>query len=540
MNLDYHAGNFILRFARGEASPQVLMNEHGFDFSLPASTAAEAVLFTPSPYAAVAFAKHATPAAKGELDGILKQIAASFAPTSLAHIKCPDDRELWPFQVASVDYALQRQHTLVGDQPGLGKTPIAICFANETQAKRVLVVCPASIRLQWVRRIREWSTMPRPFHIHCIDKGRRGAYDPKMQYLWTVVSYDLASADATGAALAAGTYDLMILDEGHYVKTIDIRRTRAIFGGGHPPPPFAPLHTRVGSILALTGTPLPNRPREAYTLARGLCFDAIDWASEDKFRERYNPSMRGVSRDGNVYIDERTGRHAELQARLRAHFMVRHLKHEVLPQLGYPDYDIIQVTETGAVKQALQAEKLLDIDPEDLEGCDATVLGHIAAARRLMGVAMAPQVAEYANMLIDGGEEKLVIFGWHIEVLDILEKALQRHGTIRIDGRTGPAAKEKLIGDFIRNPRTRVAIGNILSMGVGTDGLQEVACHALIAEPDWVTGQNQQCVDRLHRGGQKRSVQADFFVAPNSLAEKVLASALRKGHIIDAALDRRP
>lgn len=61
---------------------------------------------------------------------------------------CPCDQELWGFQRADVAYALRRKSTLIGDQPGLGKTPVAICFANEIKAKRVLVVCPASIRLR--------------------------------------------------------------------------------------------------------------------------------------------------------------------------------------------------------------------------------------------------------------------------------------------------------------------------------------------------------------------------------------------------------
>lgn len=537
--LDYHAGNFILSFPRGEADPAQLMREEGLDFSLPASTAQTAVMFTDSPYAAVRYYEHATPAAKEHLDGIHAKIEASRAPSSLAHITVPADCELWDFQRASVAYALERPHTLVGDQPGLGKTPIAIAYANEIQAKRVLVVCPASIRLQWVRRIREWTTMKWPYHVHCIDNGKRGAYPDRGERSWTVVSYDLAASPATGAALAQFTYDLLILDEGHYVKTIDTRRTRAIFGAAHAPPPFTPLHERAGSILALTGTPLPNRPREAYTLARGLCWDAIEWASEDTFRARYNPSMRRETATGGIYTDERTGRAFELQARLRANFMCRHLKAEVLPQLGYPEFDIIQLEETGPVRQALAAERLLDIDPEHLEGADATVLGHIAEARRLMGVALAPQIADYISMLLDGGETKLTVFAWHIEVLDILEAKLKRHGTIRIDGRTTPAQKEKRIDAFRKDPRVGVALGNILSMGVGTDGLQEVSSYALIAEPDWVTGQNQQCVDRLHRGGQERAVRCDFFVAPGSLAERVLASALRKGHVIDAALDRR-
>lgn len=498
------------------------------------------VPFTKEPYCAATFADCATPAAIGELHGILKEIEASRAPESSAIVRMPADKELWPFQRASISYALRRKHTLIGDQPGLGKTPIAICFANEIRAKKVLVVCPAAVRLQWVKRIHEWSVIPWPRTVHPIIHSKHGVH-PNAH--WTVVSYELARTEAIGSLLAKGGYDLLVLDEAHYLKSVDANRTRAIFGGGlHRT--FDPIAENCERILALTGTPLPNRPREAYTLARGMCFDAIDFASEDRFRERFNPSMRGERTDPvtgkkKIFVDERSGRHAELQNRLRANFMVRHLKRDVMTQLQMPVYDIIQLEETGAVKEALAAESLLDIDPDQLEGADAEVLGHISVVREQMGMALAPQVADYIDMLIDGGEEKLVVFAWHKSVMSYLEERWQRHNVLRIDGGTSGAKRERNKNLFIKERKHQVILGNILSMGTGVDGLQEVSNHALIAEPDWTPGNNIQCFDRLDRGGQTRQVQGDIFVAPGSFAERVLASALRKLQVTDKALDRR-
>ena len=539
MILDYNAvtQSFIIRVPRKGADIQDLMRNHGLDFSMPASTDDEAVLFTREPYCAATFWEYATAAAKQQLGGIYAEIEASWRATSNGHFRCPPDKELWPFQKADLEYALRRKNTLVGDQPGLGKTPIAICYANEIGARRVLVVCPASIRIQWVNKIREWSTMPYPMIVHPILHSRHGVH-PEAN--WTVVSYELARTEAIGKALAKGRYDVIIIDEAHYLKTIDSRRTRAVFGGGENRT-FEPLASRAENILALTGTPLPNRPREAYTLARSLCFDSIDWASEEHFNSRFNPSIRGervdpVSGRTIIFNDERTGRHSELQNRLRGNFMVRHLKREVMPQLKMPVYDIIQLEETGPVKQALEAERLLDIDPEALEGADMTALGHIAVVRRMMGIALAPQIASYVDMIINGGEEKLVLFCWHIEVANMLEKALHKHGVIRV---SGVADKSRKVQEFIRNPAKHIILGNTLTLGTGTDGLQEVCSHAILAEPDWVNGNNEQAFDRLDRGGQTRTVQGDIMVAPGSFAEKVLASALRKNQITHKALDKR-
>jgi SNF2 family DNA or RNA helicase len=265
--------------------------------------------------------------------------------------------------------------------------------------------------------------------------------------------------------------------------------------------------------------------------------------SEDRFKERFNPSqtITGTRADGTEYVrvDERSGRHAELQNRLRANFMVRHLKRDVMPQLNMPVFDIVRMEQTRAIKEALEAESLLDIDVEMLEGADFQILGHIAAVRKQMGVAMAPSVADYVEMLLLGGEEKLVLFGWHIEVLNILEERLRKHGVVRIDGSTSPSQRQARVQAFIENPRVQVILGNMQSMGTGTDGLQLVSNHALICEPDWTPANNVQAFDRLNRGGQTRTVQGDILVAPDSIAERVLSAALRKLHTTHMALDRR-
>lgn len=542
MILDYNPATsaFILNVPRPTLNIKMLVEDYGLDFSTSATTAANAVLFTKEPYCAASFFEHGTPVAKAQLQALVIQIEASRALDNAGHFRVPADKELWGFQKASLSYALARQHCLIGDQPGLGKTPIAVAYANEIGAKRALVICPASIRHQWAKVVRAWSTLPWPYHIHIIRKGHDGTHPDAA---WTICSYDLAASEPIGKGLAKGDYDVLILDEAHYLKTYDARRTRAIFGGGEKIT-FDPLCSRGYHVLALTGTPLPNRPREAYTLARNLCWDAIDWASEQTFRDRFNPSKRGERFDQEtgrrvIFTDERTGRHSELQNRLRVNFMARHLKREVMTQLKMPVFDLIQLEETGPVKQALAAERLLDIDPETFQGKDVAAFGEVATVRRMMGLALAPQVAAYIDMTIDGGEEKLVVFAWHTEVLDILEKAWQKHGVLRVDGSTSSKRKQHYVELFQSSPRHQVILGNTLSLGTGTDGLQTVSSHAFLAEPDWTPGNNEQAFDRLDRGGQTRQVQCDIFVASGSFAERILAQALRKSHVVDKTLDRQ-
>ena len=108
---------------------------------------------------------------------------------------------------------------------------------------------------------------------------------------------------------------------------------------------------------------------------------------------------------------------------------------------------------------------------------------------------------------------------------------------MRVDGRTTPARKQLAIHEFINNPKCGVILGNLLSAGVGVDGLQTVCSRVIVGEPDWVSGNNEQVVSRLDRLGQELPVLAEYMVAPGSLSERVLSSSLEKLQDIHVALD---
>lgn len=537
MRLDYQPGSrcFTLHDAPNATA---IMREHGLDYSVPGRC-----LMTREPYAAAAFGEYATPAAAAELAPILTEVAASWALTPASadwpdYLK-PDRQSPYPLQLADLEYALRRQHTLIGDEPGVGKTPTAIMYANLLAAGRgdfrALAIVPASIRLQWADRIRQWSTIPKT-RLSVLSTGARGVPPTSAGIHWTILSYDGARGGPACRAIMANHYDLLVLDEAHYLKTPTTGRARSIFGAADRGTWIA---QRCAHVLALTGTPIPNRPREAYTLARHLCHEAIDFMSEKAFHERFNPRADRRAETGRVIgVREAVGRCAELQTRLRASIMTRHLFADAFPQLRLPVYDLVYADNTAPVRAALEAEKLLDIDPETFQ-FEGPIDGAISTARKMMGLALAPQVVRYVDMLHAGGDDKIVVFAWHIEVLDILEKGLDRLGVVRVDGRTSERQKAAAIEQFRENPEIGVILGNVLSLGTGTDGLQHVSRRAVLAEPEWVSGHNEQCFRRLYRAGQKSQVLGDIFVARGSLAEYILGSSLRKGRIIYSSLDRK-
>jgi SWI/SNF-related matrix-associated actin-dependent regulator 1 of chromatin subfamily A len=482
------------------------------------------VWYTHDEYAALAFRKFADDTAAPKLHKIGIEYDKSWAQESTKDYPAPPGMEYHPFQRAGIEYALERRNTLIGDQPGLGKTIQAIGIANALRAKKVLVVCPASVRLQWRKEIRLWSTIPRA-HVYPILKGSDG-FNPYAAY--TIISYDLMRNELLHKEICAQRWDLLIMDEGHYLKSVGALRTRALFGGGEGRFKNGGVADHADRIVTLTGTPLPNRPKECYTLARSLCWDAIDWQSQDAFDYKYNPS--------NMF-EERVGRLPELRARLRCNLMVRRMKRDVLPQLPPKTYELTYVDESKAIKDALKAESMLDIDPTALSGSNFAIEGEISTVRRMMGEAMAPDAVEHVRMLMDSGLDKVVVFGWHRSVLDVLEEGLSKYGLVRIDGRVSAVAKYRRVQDFRTDANIRVFLGNLQASGTGTDGLQDVCSHAVFSEASWVPGENEQCVDRLDRMGQNNGVLAQFLVATGSFAERVLSTAIRKHHTTHEALD---
>ena len=494
-----------------------------------------------NPYAVLEFYDDADDIARSHLENLIQDYRDSWADDSDIDFPCPDGKEYLPFQRAGISYCLDRKHCIIGDEPGLGKTIQAIGVANALDAKRILVLCPASIRRNWRREIYDWSTIP-DVKVHPVFKGTDGV---PATANYVICSYGLASINMKiFNELVSGEWDLVITDEGHYLKTSDALRTRAVFGGGHnntnPDLKFNPFYKdwiaqKANKIVSLTGTPLPNRPREAYTQARGLDWGAIDYLSQDAFMFRFNPATELA----NGYNLEEKGRLPELNARLRANLLVRRLKKDVLPQLPDKRYEMTYIDPDGAIEKVLAKEALVEFNPHEIFTTGFKLDGTpISTLRREMGEAMVPRVIDYMKYLLDIAEiPKVILYANHTSVIFALAEALEKYGVVLHRGGMSDKAKDASVQEFVHG-KPRVFLGQIKTMD-GVDGLQHVASDVVFAEPDWTPGVNEQCVDRAHRIHQHDNVVAHFLLVEGSFNEKVLNIVLDKTGDIHSSLDKR-
>ena len=129
------------------------------------------------------------------------------------------------YQLAGVEYHLGRDHALFGDAPGLGKTAECILLGNALDARRTLVICPASLRLKWEREIWQWSTQEK-VSTYPILKSRDGV---SLEADYVITSYAMLLNKGIRDALLDARWDHLILDEAHAIKDPrGNKRTRVI------------------------------------------------------------------------------------------------------------------------------------------------------------------------------------------------------------------------------------------------------------------------------------------------------------------------
>lgn len=457
-----------------------------------------------------------------------------------------DDLQAKEYQHAAVEYAVARDNVLIGDAPGVGKTAEAIMLDNAIESKSTLVVCPASLRLNWRREIWLWSTRDNT-HVECVLNGAKGV---NIHAGWVVISYDLLRNESLLAAIMSQRWDHMVLDEAHYLKDPKgNKRTKVLCAPDRLP-------SVVGRITMLSGTILPNQPKECYNAVRLLDWEAINNASLEDFEAFYYEAGGGMIR-GPVFDPVRQvwankvhwsdkvrnvpRRLDDLQFRLRKRVMVRRIKEQVLHELPEKQWHPFPLPLDADTRAALRhpgwikAQKLYELDPDSFDRM-ATIDGEIATARRMLGEAKVPALVSYIEDLISGGVDKLVIAAWHLSVLAELRSRLQWRGLVYMDGSTSPARKQQAVDQFQNDPSIKIILGQMLPLAEGWT--LTAAQDAVLAEIDWVPGKNDQFVDRIHRLGQRGSyILAHVPLVPGSLDERIFGSVVAKDQHIYKALD---
>jgi len=471
--------------------------------------------YTASPYIAYLLRDHADSEAAGALAPVIRRVERS----SAAEPVLPPTNGLYDYQAAGVEHLVDqfrtgRRHLLLADDPGVGKSAQSLVTAKELGAARLLIVCPAGLRLNWLREVNTWHGGP----AMPLLEGKT-TVSPKGSI---ITSYNLVEK-AIGRA-----YDFLIVDECHALREDSTARTKAILGDA-----TRGWRGLVDTLptLFLSGTPIPNgRPSELWPILYRCATDAIGYLKYSAFCARYclmAPDGRGG------FMVRGAKRQDELYARLRGSgFMTRRLKADVLHELPPKRYKMVVFPADGTMRKILNKESAFSAAEILTHG--VPVGSPLPEIWREMGLAKVSAAVEYIKDLL-AAEDKAVVFAHHVEVVALLVDALKEYGARSITGSTLPATRQAAVDAFQGDASCRVLVCNIVAGGTGTT---LTAGHDVVfVESSWVPGENEQAEDREHRIGQKFAVIVHQLVVEGSLDAKILGSAAHKRRDVGGVLD---
>lgn len=450
-----------------------------------------------------------------------------------------------PYQRAGIAFAMDKDAVLIADEMGLGKTIQAIGVLNcMPEARKVLIVCPASLKLNWKRELHAWlvdkflhigiaesRAWPRP--VDTMDevmlRGGRQYYGQIV-----IINYDILDKPKPQHHIHAEDWDLVIADECHYVKNPETNRAKAMFG------------IKAKRKVFLTGTPIANRARELKSILHYL--DPQNWGNEHAYMRLFC----GADGQGGSNLDY-------LQRLLRGTLMVRRLKADVLKDLPAKRRQIIELPADAAVHRAnetamLEFKAVLDQMREKVlstaltEGSaefadqagelrrgsfgDASVISRIRHETALSKVPVAIEFLKDALV----SSKKIVVFAHHKDVIAQVAAAFGNKA-VTLTGDMSMEARQQSVDRFQKDADCQLFIGSIMAAGVGLT--LTAASHVVFIEEDWVPGNMSQAEDRCHRIGQQDSVLVQHLVLEGSLDAYMVHTIIRKQELIEQALDRR-
>ena len=424
--------------------------------------------------------------------------------------------ELKPFQRAGVSYLLAQRRSFLADEQGLGKTIEALATIEADGAYPAIVVCPATLKLNWMRELERWLPARSTRML-----GGTTARGPSGPADITVVNYDIVGARLD--SLLAPTPRAVVLDESHYCKSPAAKRTQAVHR-------LCDAVPRDGLILALTGTPVMNRPAELISQLR-ILGRLEDFGSGAQFGQRF--------RGPDAYH--------RLHWHLRARCFARRLKADVLPQLPAKTRAVVPVELDNEPEYRLAEQDViawLRSQPLDLRELDAKVAAALRAERlvRLNALKLLAArgklhaaLAWIHDFLTSG--ERLIVFARHVE---IQHAVVERFPTaLHILGADSQRARDDAQRAFQASDggENQLIVCSIEVAGQGITLTR--ASNVAFLELDWTPAKHDQAEDRCHRIGQRDAVNATYLLAADTIDETIATLLERKRAVIAAVTDGR-
>ena len=404
---------------------------------------------------------------------------------------------------------------ILADDMGLGKTTSTIIAALETGSKKILIICPASLKINWQREIANYSDRP-----VFIAEGKKFS----TEHDFVIVNYDILKnfydvKNKPESLLTKGNFDLVILDEAHMVSNPQAQRTKII---NH-------FVKSVNRAWLLTGTPMTSRPMNYYNLLNLIESPvAQNWMA---YAIRYCQGYQFTAGKRKVWNVTGASNLEELRDRTSKQIL-RRLKEDVL---DLPDKII---TPVYLRLQSKEYENLMgeyydwyDKNPDESKSLTVQ-FSKLMKVRKVIANEKVNQTIEFAENILEQGK-KVIIF---TNFTDTLQSIYQHFGkqAVYLDGSCSNSVRQQAVDQFQNDEKVRVFVGNLKAAGVGlTLTSAEVV---IMNDLSFVPAEHAQAEDRAYRYGQKSNVLVYYPIFDNTIEAAIYDILNAKKKVISTVM----
>jgi SWI/SNF-related matrix-associated actin-dependent regulator 1 of chromatin subfamily A len=412
-------------------------------------------------------------------------------------------------QKVAIEKLLANNKFILADDMGLGKTTAAVIASIESGAKKVLIVCPASLKINWDREIKNYTDR----RVLIVEGRKWGS-----TFDYYIINYDILknyhttekSEDSDDYKLLVNEkFDLAIVDEAHYVSNTTANRTRLLND----------VLETIPRVWLLTGTPMTSRPINYFNLLKIVDSPlTLNWQS---YVRRYCKGYQFNVGNRKVWNTSGASNLDELRERTKS-YVLRRMKTDILDLPEKIVTPVFVELSSKMYDEELEEFTRISNDKKDNETISVT-LNRLMKIRQLIAYEKIPYTCELIDKCLDQGK-KVIVFTNFTMSLDMIHEKYKKNSVI-LNGSMSKEKKQEAVDRFQNEDKVKIFISNIVAGGVGiTLTAAEVV---IMNDLSFVPAHHSQAEDRAYRYGQKNSVLVYYPVFENTV-EKIIYNILQK------------
>jgi SWI/SNF-related matrix-associated actin-dependent regulator 1 of chromatin subfamily A len=431
------------------------------------------------------------------------------------------------YQKQGIAYMLAAKRSINASAPGTGKTLMAILAVELKNLFPCVVVVPASVKYNWER---QWKLV-NPLREVAIINDKKSDFTAEVLIMTydSVGKKEIYEKDGEQKERVIYKYeqldkifpDSVIMDESHMIKNAKTIRTKAM----------KKLCKGVEHIFMLTGTPVLNRPSELISPLTILRQFDVTFGNWRDFVYRYCGAH--ITRYGLDYTGATNV--LELHKRLRGSCYYRVEKRDALKDLPPIQETMYDIDITNRKEYMMAASDLVNYirqskgDAQAEKAMYAEALVMINTLSQLSAKGKLEGICEWLDNFIESSDEKLIVFGIHVEMLKLLA---EKYRCDFIIGEVSHKRRQQLVDKF-QSDGNRILFMNIAVGSVGIDGLQNCSSQMMFCELPWRYEDISQAISRLERSGQQSSVEVHFMLGRETIDQQIWEMLMHKRTITE-------